>query len=104
MYRGTTPTIVLKFVNSGLNVSEDIKQLWLTFKNLKTEKTFCLNDFEIDVEENTATLIMSQEDTLEFMKSEVKTQLRILTVDNYAMASNLNNLAMCGILKEGVIT
>lgn len=104
MYRGTTPTIVLKFENSGLNVSEDIKQLWLTFKNVLTEKTFFLNDFEIDIEQNTATLVMSQEDTLEFMKSDVKTQLRVLTVNNYAMASNLNMIKLNNILKEGVIT
>ena len=102
MYRGTTPTIIFR-VKSGLDLSK-MKQIWVTMQNAVSEITFDKNDIAVNSEEGTITLELSQEDTLAFCSGVVKTQVRFLDENDRAYASNIRNLEMGNILKEGVIS
>lgn len=102
MYRGTTPVIVFRVI-SALNLS-NMKQIWVTMQNAVNEITFNKNDLTVNAEENTITLELSQEDTLSFCSGVVKTQIRFLDENDRAYASNIRNLEMGNILKEGVIS
>lgn len=107
MYRGTTPNIVIK-VNSDLDLST-MEQIWVTFKNKSAEKTYDKDVIEVDAINNTLTLTMSQEDTLAFqtcgsMQGKVEVQLRLLDDEGMAYASNINEVNLLRILKEGVIS
>ena len=107
MYRGTTPNIVIK-VNSDLDLST-MEQIWVTFKNKSAEKTYDIDVIEVDAVNNTLSLTMSQEDTLAFqtcgsMQGKVEVQLRLLDDEGMAYASNINEVNLLRILKEGVIS
>lgn len=107
MYRGTTPNIVIK-VNSDLDLST-MDQIWVTFKNKSAEKTYDIDVIEVDAVNNTLSLTMSQEDTLAFqtcgsMQGKVEVQLRLLDDEGMAYASNINEVNLLRILKEGVIS
>lgn len=106
MYRGTTPTIKCQ-INSDIDLT-DIEQVWVTFKNKSYEKTYDIEEVEIDTDENTISLVMTQEDTLAFhtcgeLKGKVAVQIRLLTTGGLAMASNVAEITLEGTLKEGVI-
>lgn len=101
MYRGTTPTIIFH-VKSNLDL-KTMKQIWVTFKSVISEKTYEINELVINSEEKTITVEMSQEDTLKFYNGVVKTQIRFLDEYNRAYASNIKELELNNILKEGVI-
>lgn len=101
MYRGTTPTLVYKF-NSNFDLST-IKEVWVTLENPSKELTLDINNVSIDNENKTISIILSQEDTLEFSSGRVKTQIRLLDDKNKAYATNVKILDMNNILKEGVI-
>lgn len=107
MYRGTTPNIVIK-VNSDLDLNT-MEQIWVTFKNKSAEKTYDIDVIEVDAVNNTISLTMSQEDTLAFqtygsIQSKVEVQLRLLDDEGMAYASNINEVNLLRILKEGVIS
>ena len=99
MIRGTTPTVVLK-LQTDLQMSE-MKQIWVTFKNLVHESTY--NKAQIEIVDNSLVLQLSQEDTLNFAEGEVKVQVRLLTAIDKAYATNIKTLPVDQILKEGVI-
>ena len=106
MYRGTTPSIVLK-VNSDLDLSE-MSEIWVTLKNKSAEKTYTLEQLEVNAEEHTIGLTMSQEDTLAFetcgsLVGKVEIQARFLDEGGLAYASNIASIELSRILKEGVI-
>lgn len=102
MYRGTTPTIKLNFFSSGLELS-DIKEIWVTMKSVLHKRTFVKREFELDDVEKTASLTISQSDTLKFANGDVRIQLRVLLNDGSAFASNIKTLNMGEILKDGEI-
>lgn len=106
MYRGTTPTIVLQ-LNSDVDLSE-LEQIWVTFKNKSAEKTYDIDEVELDNENKTVSVTMSQEDTLAFqtcgnLQGKVEIQIRLLDQDGIASASNIAEVNLLRILKEGVI-
>lgn len=101
MYRGTTPTLIYK-VKSNLNL-DTVKQIWVTLKNYSFERTYDKNEVLIDSENNTVTVELSQEDTLKFYGSKVQTQIRVLVDSDKAFASNIKEIDINDILKEGVI-
>ena len=103
--RGTTPTVTFK-VNSNLDLT-DIAELWITFRT-KTgaytkEKTFTLDDVAIDAVEKTVTLVLSQEDTLDFLETAILVQMRVRMNDDMAYASSIIETSIGKILKDGVI-
>ena len=105
MYRGTTPNIVVK-VNSTLDLSA-MTQIWITVKGWNTEKTYDSSDITVDTEKNTLSFTMSQEDTLAFdackKNSTVKIQVRLRDNENLAYASDIANIPLSDILKDGEI-
>lgn len=103
MYRGTTPTITFK-INSDLDLT-DIAECWVTFKahiGDKTE-TFDKTDLIIDAQEKTITVAMTQEETLFFKEGRIFVQIRMRMNDDLAYASDIKEMTMNGILKDGEI-
>lgn len=99
MRRGTTPT--LQITVKGLSEIE-IQNLYLTLEQqgVVIEKTE--TDVSIDSEVISATL--TQEETLSLTaKMDVVMQLRVLSANNTAYASNIVTVPVEAILKEGVI-
>ncbi len=103
MRRGTTPTITFK-INTELDLS-DVAECWITLKdNLGAkEKTYTINDIFIDPEEKTIDIPMSQEDTLLFNTGAINIQIRLKMNDDMAYASEIKQIKMQGILKDGEI-
>lgn len=99
MRRGTTPTHV--FETSVDLTTADV--LFLTYKQGKSdvlEKT--LDD--VEVTEDRLTVKLSQEETLKFDKEKgVRIQCRAKFPDGTAIASEIINVQVCEILKEGEI-
>ena len=101
MYVGTTPQIK---INSNIHI-DNIKRLWITFESQKVELTKELSD--CDIIENQIHCTLSQEDTFllnpDNKDIKIKLQVRILTDDDKAFASNITELQLKKILKEGII-
>lgn len=107
MYRGTTPNIVIK-VNSDIDLST-MSQIWVTFKSKSAEKNYDITKIEVNVEEKTIGVIMSQSDTLSFQAdinqaNRIEVQLRLLDNEGIAYASSITSIPLYRILKEGVIS
>ena len=101
MYVGTTPQIKI-----NLNIPIDhIKRLWITFESQKVELTKEISD--CDIIDNQIYCTLSQEDTFllnpDNKDIKIKLQVRILTDDDKAFASNITELQLKKILKEGII-
>jgi len=103
MYRGTTPTISFK-IKTDIDLN-DVAECWVTFK-AKTgpkEKTFNISDLIIDPENKTITASLSQEETLFFNTGTIDIQIRLRTTDGLAYASDIKEIRMNKILKDGQI-
>ena len=98
MRRGTTPTFKIKI--DGIRIDE-LKSIYVTFKQYNTEITKRKEDVEI--EENTISVKMSQEETLSFTNGRVNVQIRGLTDMGIAIGSNIYSVQVEDILKDGVI-
>lgn len=103
--RGTTPTVTFK-IHSSLDLN-DIAEMWITFQKkigaTTKEKTFTLDDVSIDAEEQTVTLVLTQEDTLDFAEKAISVQMRVRMNDDMAYASGILETTIGKILKDGVI-
>ena len=115
MRRGTTPTHVFYIDDASL---ENIEELYITYaqgRRIILEKT--LEDVELDTEENTISVSLTQEDTLKFKTTQwsylypnenkkdikVKIQIRLKYEDGSAFASNIMLDDVDDILKDGEI-
>lgn len=100
MRRGTTPT--LQITVTGLTDIE-VQNLYLTLRQGQTTIEKTESGVTIDGEVISATL--TQEETLSLVaKVDVALQLRVLSTNNTAYASNIVTVPVEAILKEGVIT
>lgn len=106
MYRGTTPTITINIKNEDIQLSS-MKEIWVTLKSLRCEKTYSKvkNELAVIEDENhkQIQIVMSQEDTLKFVNGSVKLQVRFLDVADRAYTTNIVETSMNGILKDGEI-
>lgn len=99
MRRGTTPT--LEITVAGLTRIE-VEDLYLTLKQGDTVIEKTKDDVTIDCDVITAEL--TQEETLSLTaRMDVAMQLRVLSTNNTAYASNIVTVPVEAILKEGVI-
>ena len=105
MIRGTTPTHV--FTKLPVT-SADIKEVWASyFQNgrevLTKDKTSA--EFIDDTAEDTSILEihLTQEDTLLFKCGQASVQLRILLMDDTALASDEVPIVVKRIIKDGII-
>lgn len=105
MIRGTTPTHV--FTKLPV-LSTEIKEVWITYLQRGKEvltKTIADADFIDNPEEDTTILqvTLSQEDTLKFNYGPATVQLRVLLIDNTALASDEVPIEVKRIIKDGII-
>lgn len=101
MYRGTTPTLcftIMTNVDLG-NVAE----FWVTIRNLVGEVTFCAEDIVLDPQNKKAYVRMTQEQTLAFSSGKAKVQARFLTSQGVAYATEIGEIDVKEILRDGVI-
>lgn len=99
MIRGTTP--LLEF---GLPFSTDIiKEAWLTFSQFNKE-VFTIEDEALTMEGSLISVKLTQEQTLLLSQnSALEIQIRILTNNGDALASNIIRTDVGRILKDGEI-
>ena len=99
MIRGTTPTY--QFTTDISLV--DAEEIYVTFKqgNVKVEKV----KSDCEVTDETLTTALTQAETLEFKVGGYKAQVQIraLLAGGSAVASNIMDVSVAPILKEGVI-
>ena len=105
--RGTTPTLTFHVKDETLDLN-NIAVIYVTFKTKpgipkQKEKTFSIEDLNIDASNHIITLYMTQEDTLEFINESMECQIRVRFNNDRAYASNIDDLAIGRILKDGVI-
>ena len=99
MRRGTTPT--LQITVTGLTDIE-VQNVYLTLRQGQTTIEKTESGVTIDGEVISANL--TQEETLSLVaKVDVALQLRVLSTNNTAYASNIVTVPVEAILKEGVI-
>lgn len=101
MIRGTTPTLEVKI--TGIEIAE-LESVYITLKQYQKEVTKSTEDITVDEISNTLYIPLSQEDTLTLSRGYVYVQMRAVTKDGLAVASEIVMKTMEEILKEGVIT
>lgn len=102
MIKGTTPSLVfnLPFLASLIKSAEIIVRYVDGVKEVLIEKT--LADCELG--ETSIETVLSQEETLQLpAPSTVDIQLRVLTTDDTALATEIYKVKVKRLLKEGVI-
>lgn len=105
MYRGTTPTLKIKVIGKNGNAPPDIqtfKSVYVTMKQGERELTKTDDDV-VKEDGNILSVYLSQEETLMFGKGHVDIQLRAVTDNGVAVASNIKMAFMEQVLKDGVI-
>lgn len=99
MIRGTTPTLTFTLPFQ----TDIIRSLMLTFYQCNRE-VFTLTKEDCVLEENTVTVNLDQAHTLMFVNNAfVEIQMRILTTDDAAIASEIVKTTVDRILKDGEI-
>lgn len=102
MIQGTTPTILynLPFSASLIKSAEITIKYIDNYKKILIKKE--LSDCELG--ETTISTMLTQEETLAIpAKSSVSVQLRILTVDDVAMATEVSTVTVKRLLAKDVI-
>lgn len=101
MYRGTTPTLYLE-LETELDLS-NVSEMWVTFKSPTVEITKTLNEVSFDNETKIITVTLSQEETLKLYNGKANIQVRLKTNADLAYATDIADVEIGRILKEGVI-
>ena len=100
MIRATTPTH--KFVFS-VNISEFLKKILITYSqngNIVLEKT----ESDLEIVGNSCSFTLSQEETLLFSsKSTVQVQVRAISQNNKALASQKYFISVEDVLNEVIL-
>lgn len=101
MYRGTTPTLYLE-LETELDLS-DVTEMWVTFKSPTVEVTKSLSEVIFDSTTNVITVTLTQEETLKLYNGKADVQVRLKTSTDLAYATDIADVEIGRILKEGVI-
>lgn len=103
MYRGTTPRITFT-LDTSVDLST-VEEAWVTFKTATTEVTKCLSEGEvgIDASETQMFVELAQEETLSLYSGVASVQIRFRTQSGKAYATEVKQVNVGKILKEGVI-
>ena len=105
--RGTTPTLTFHVKDETINLN-DFEVMYVTFQtklgvpNPRT-KEYSIEDLTLDAENNNIEVYMTQEDTLTFVNPNAECQIRARMYNDRTYASNIKDLSIGRILKEGVI-
>lgn len=99
MRQGTTPTIQITINDIDLN---EMQNIYVVFEQngyiLKKESS------DLDIEGNTISVSLSQEETLNFKESTCNIQLRMITKGGVAIASPIKTTKVYRVLNKEVIT
>lgn len=99
MIRGTTPTLTFTLPFE----TTDIKRLWVIFSQ-RGRDVLLLDGGRCTVDGNKVVTKLTQEETLSLQQnSTVEIQLRVLMVDDTALASRIITSPVNRILKDGEI-
>lgn len=101
MYRGTTPTLIFK-LDTELDLTT-LTQVWVTIQNGDTQYNFDITRCTIDNTEKTIAVSLTQEETLAYKKVISLVQIRMLTSNDKALATNVVDINIHNVLKGGVI-
>jgi len=105
--RGTTPTLTFHVKDETINLN-DFAVMYATFQtkpgvpNPKT-KEYDIDDLTLDAENHNIEVYMTQEDTLTFINPNAECQLRGRMNNGKTYASQITDLSIGRIIKEGVI-
>lgn len=99
MRQGTTPTIQITINDIDLN---EMQNIYVVFEQngyiLKKESS------DLDIEGNTISVSLSQEETLNFKEGTCNIQLRMITKGGVAIASPVKTTKVYRVLNKEVIT
>lgn len=99
MRQGTTPTIQITINDIDLN---EIQNIYVVFEQngyiLKKESS------DLDIEGNVISVLLSQEETLNFKEGTCNIQLRMITKGGVAIASPIKTTKVYRVLNKEVIT
>lgn len=99
MRQGTTPTIQITINDIDLN---EMQNIYVVFEQngyiLKKESS------DLEIEENTISVSLSQEETLNFKEGTCNIQLRMITKGGVAIASPIKTTKVYRVLNKEVIT
>lgn len=99
MRQGTTPTIQITINDIDLN---EMQNIYVVFEQngyiLKKESSV------LDIEGNTISVSLSQEETLNFKEGTCNIQLRMITKGGVAIASPIKTTKVYRVLNKEVIT
>lgn len=99
MRQGTTPTIQITINDIDLN---EMHNIYVVFEQngyiLKKESS------DLDIEGNVISVLLSQEETLNFKEGTCNIQLRMITKGGVAIASPIKTTKVYRVLNKEVIT
>ena len=101
MRLGTTPTHVFE-LSCNIEVLSNVKIIYA--QNGRVVLVKHLRDCEVDLNENTLTVVLTQEETFMFTADEeVEIQLRALSLDGDAVASDIYTVSVTRCLDNEVL-
>lgn len=100
--RGTTPIVTIQIEDEDYDMDQ-IEVCHVTIQNDSGRNQKIFTDCELDNVNKTIKFMLSQEDTLNYEKGNVKLQVRIRLKDGKADASDIFIGPMKEILEEGEI-
>ena len=103
MRRGTTPTFVFQLDSSDLDLTT-LTQVWVTIDDGRSEaKTWDISSVTIDNDNKQISLYLTQAETLALSTGIARVQIRMLTSDGAALATEYSTIEIHDVLKKGVI-
>lgn len=103
IFRGTTPTIILRIKNENFDMDTiDVCHVTIQNDNGKNKKVF--ENPNIDVEQKTISVPLSQRDTLDYQYGNIDIQMKIKLKDSGTVISHkILTTTMDKILEEEII-
>lgn len=102
IFRGTTPTIILKIKNEDFDMTT-ISECYLTIQNKSGRNKKDFDNYTVDIENKLLYFALTQEDTLAYESGYIEVQLRIKLVNDKVITHDIITTTIGKILKEGAI-
>lgn len=102
MRRGTTPTIHLLIDDIDLTACRSV---YVTMRQVGANKQYILDDTcgNVEIYKHEIRIRMSQQDTLKFKEGPVMVQVRAVTHNDIAVATDIKSFSLGRILLDGEI-
>lgn len=99
MYKSTTPTLILRVRNEDFDMTK-IVTCHVTLKSEPSGYEKMFSEPDIDTDEKTISVTLTQEDTLRFDLGKVKVQVKAKLNNDTVIASKIVETTMRQILEE----